>query len=278
MRKSIRWRLQLWYALILLLVVAGFASTLYYQIGRARLDEIDADLHAAARALEGSLRVLPPHVLDPKHPPKKGPKKGPRFPPADHLLRELRLPPQLRQHEDGGPDLYFAIWRDDGRLIRSTPMPTTPPVPEWIPPPGAPPFLRQRDSLRELILAGPRGTIVLVGRDIARERKPRAALGWTLLLTGSAVWAVGLAGGWLLSSRLLRPIETITATAATISAGSLSQRFDIAEVDSELGRLAAVLNATFARLRGRSRNKRGSPPTPRTNCGPRSRSSSRRSN
>ena len=247
MVKSIRWRLQLWYALILLLVVAGFASVLYYQIGRARFDEIDADLHAAARALEGTLRALPPQALDPRHPP---PRKGPRPPPVDHLLRELMLPPQLRHPEEGGQAHYFAIWRNDGRMLRSTPTPGPPPMPEWAPPPGEPYLIRERGSLRELILAGPHGTTVLVGRDVFGERRARAGLGWTLLLTGLAVWAVGLVGGWVLSSRLLRPIETITATAATISAGNLSQRFDIAEVDSELGRLAGVLNATFARLEG----------------------------
>jgi two-component system OmpR family sensor kinase len=48
--------------------------------------------------------------------------------------------------------------------------------------------------------------------------------------------------------RSLRPISEISATAAKISAGDLSQRINVAEAESELGQLAAVLNSTFARL------------------------------
>jgi heavy metal sensor kinase len=73
-------------------------------------------------------------------------------------------------------------------------------------------------------------------------------LAWQLLFTGLGVLAVGLAGGWLLSRRAVRPIEAMTATAADISADNLSRRIDLAEVDSELGRLGQVLNAMFARL------------------------------
>jgi len=46
----------------------------------------------------------------------------------------------------------------------------------------------------------------------------------------------------------LRPIENISAAAVKISAGDLSQRINVAEAESELGQLAAVLNSTFARL------------------------------
>ncbi len=58
----------------------------------------------------------------------------------------------------------------------------------------------------------------------------------------------GLAGGWWFVSRSLRPIVEISATAVKISAGDLSQRINVAEAESELGQLAAVLNSTFARL------------------------------
>jgi heavy metal sensor kinase len=65
---------------------------------------------------------------------------------------------------------------------------------------------------------------------------------------GSLVLLIGLAGGWWLVSRAIRPIENISAAAVKISAGDLSQRINVAEAESELGRLAAVLNSTFARL------------------------------
>ncbi len=65
---------------------------------------------------------------------------------------------------------------------------------------------------------------------------------------GGIILIFGLAGGWWFVSRALRPIENISSAAVKISAGDLSQRINVAEAESELGQLAAVLNSTFARL------------------------------
>jgi len=69
-----------------------------------------------------------------------------------------------------------------------------------------------------------------------------------LASVGGIILILGLAGGWWFVSRALRPIENISAAAVKISAGDLSQRINVAEAESELGKLAAVLNSTFARL------------------------------
>ena len=65
---------------------------------------------------------------------------------------------------------------------------------------------------------------------------------------GGVILFFGLIGGGWLVSRAIKPINEISATAAKISAGDLSQRINVAEAESELGQLAAVLNSTFARL------------------------------
>jgi two-component system, OmpR family, sensor kinase len=57
-----------------------------------------------------------------------------------------------------------------------------------------------------------------------------------------------LTGAWWLIGRALQPVENISAAALKISSGDLSQRISVAETESELGRLAEVLNSTFARL------------------------------
>jgi two-component system OmpR family sensor kinase len=62
------------------------------------------------------------------------------------------------------------------------------------------------------------------------------------------ILGVGLLIGWVVAARGIRPIKAISTTAAKISAGDLSQRINVAETESELGRLAAVLNSTFSRL------------------------------
>jgi two-component system OmpR family sensor kinase len=75
MLKSIRFRLLLWSAAVLLAVVGGFATILFYEIKSARLSEIDAQLDSAATALDASLRVFPRHEItgEPAPRPMTGP-------------------------------------------------------------------------------------------------------------------------------------------------------------------------------------------------------------
>jgi heavy metal sensor kinase len=87
-----------------------------------------------------------------------------------------------------------------------------------------------------------------VGRRIDRELNDLSWLTWQLAAIGAAVLAIGLAGGWMLSGRAVRPIQRMSTTAASISANNLSGRIDLTGVDNELGNLGTILNAMFARL------------------------------
>src|SRR5437016_13957142 len=81
MPRSLRWRLQGWYAVVLLAVVGGFATLLYAQVRSARFQEIDAALAADALYLDTNLRRFPPPMLEgdwpdmprPPLPPPEGP-------------------------------------------------------------------------------------------------------------------------------------------------------------------------------------------------------------
>ncbi len=94
-------------------------------------------------------------------------------------------------------------------------------------------------------LVKPFDVVELLARLRALIRRSASQAGSRLEL-GEVV--IGLAGGWWLASRAIRPIEDISATAVRIAAGDLSQRINAADTDSELGRLAGVLNSTFTRL------------------------------
>ena len=94
----------------------------------------------------------------------------------------------------------------------------------------------------------PSGDAILIGCSFARELKEMRLVAWTFTGVGGLILLFGLAGGWWLVGRAIRPIADISATAAKISAGDLSQRINVAEAESELGQLAGVLNSTFARL------------------------------
>jgi signal transduction histidine kinase len=60
--------------------------------------------------------------------------------------------------------------------------------------------------------------------------------------------ALSVAFGWLLASRLLRPVRLMTAAARDISASNLSRRLRPGRRDDEFARLADTLNDLFARL------------------------------
>ncbi len=90
--------------------------------------------------------------------------------------------------------------------------------------------------------------MIRVGCLIAPESEYLRSLALFQTLVGGVILFFGLAGGWWIVSRSLRPVVEISSAAAKISAGDLSQRINVAEAESELGQLAAVLNSTFARL------------------------------
>lgn len=76
---------------------------------------------------------------------------------------------------------------------------------------------------------------------------------WATALTVSAggaalVAAVGLAGGWLLSRRLLAPLHTIGRAAARAGEGDLSYRIHATGPNDELRRLADTFDDTLDRL------------------------------
>lgn len=155
---------------------------------------------------------------------------------------------------------YFVIWAPDGKeLARSTHAPANIAFdPEFEPGlqdqgpmresgPRPPEPARMRGVFREVLVFA-RGEVVLVGRSIKPELAELRRTSWVLFSVGGIILLLGLAGGWWLASRAIRPIQGISTAALKIAAGDLSQRIDVAETESELGQLASVLNSTFTRL------------------------------
>lgn len=318
MIRSLRWRVQLWYGMILLGVVLSFGAILYMRVRSTRQAEIDGQLQTVAVYLDATLRSFPPRELDeerPEPPPKlwfdkkggtkdkfgkkdgpwkddgfgkkdgppkddgigkkdgprkddgfgkkDGPKKDdgfgpgpprPEFPPKksrDQLLAELVLP---RDVESAAPTEaerpYFVVYRGDGTLLKQHQWPSE--VDRPPPPPELPEAMRfeNRGDYREATVRGPRDSFIVVGRSVARERAELQTFLWQLCAVGAGVLAVGLAGGWFLASRIVKPIASMSATASSISAKHLSERIETSEVDTELAQLADVLNKMFARLEG----------------------------
>ncbi|MGA2028992.1 MAG: ATP-binding protein [Verrucomicrobiota bacterium] len=266
--KSIKWRLQLWYGLILVFMLAGFGFTAY-QLERGRLlGRIDDELHRRIQILANALHRPPPREPDgnrqgqpfDRPPPGQFPEDGP---PEQNPRppREFHLPPEdAGLFDTNNPNnFYFIIeGRDGDELARSDNVPPSEVKFQHrfnahslvsnldnLPAPRASlNFQHNRGIFQRL----PSGETIYVACSVIPELRELKITALKLAGVGGIILFFGLAGGWWFVGRALRPISEISSTAVKISAGDLSQRINVAEAESELGQLAAVLNATFARL------------------------------
>src|ERR1039458_1144938 len=267
----IRWRLQLWLAFLLVCVLTGFGVTVYQLQRLHQLNQIDEELGVRVSALSKAFRPPPPFQGGAGRPPfERGPGEHepdqgqmppprpdrPGFEPPDgrpdmpSRLRELRPSPEFSVFLDaaGTNNFYCAVWLRDGKLLKaSINAPAELPCPERLASDGRM-EARMRESFRETYRFTEQGDCVLAGRSLTAFSSAMRRFAGLLLAAGGGVLALGLGGGWWLAGRAIRPIDQISAAASRISAGNLSERIDVAEADNELGRLASVLNTTFARL------------------------------
>jgi heavy metal sensor kinase len=263
---SIRWRLQAWHGLILVVVLAGFGMTAYRVARDNQLRRIDQELQ---QRLMMVFRPGPPpgEPHGPKgtppstHPDEPHPRKTFNEPGREHdpALWRSRMRDLIARNEafDAGTSngFYYVVWQADGSLLASSAKaPPDVPMPEENKPaqrgPGdhQGPAARSRGEFRELGLCFPFGDRAVVGRSMSPDLAAMHRLALWLFTAGASVLSLGLAGGWWLATRAIRPIEDISATAVKIAGGDLSQRINATDTESELGRLAGVLNSTFARL------------------------------
>jgi signal transduction histidine kinase len=92
--------------------------------------------------------------------------------------------------------------------------------------------------------------ILQVGRSESGLRRDLQELAIILLLGFPIAIAIAGLGGYVLARRALMPIERMTDRAQHITAERLSDRLPVHNPDDEMGRLAAVINETLARLEG----------------------------
>ena len=283
---SIRWRLQIWLAFLLACVLIGFGATAYQLYYVRQLDQIDTELSRRVSILTISLRGGPPERGSDSFgrgggrrgeggPPSRG--RGPEGEP-DFEWDPNSPPPRFERSGEpgrgrgrgpgpGGPrtfeftgelaalfpaeapgGYYFAVWSRNGSQLTNSPA-----IPVGIYRPAVQPrdtgtHLRSVGSLRECYHFTEMGDCVLAGRDITSDLEATRRIGWLLAAAGGTILAFGLGSvGWIIN-RAIRPLDEMGATAKRISAGNLSERIQVATTDDELGRLAGVLNSTFARL------------------------------
>ena len=268
-RKSIRFRFLAWFGFLLAALIVGFGITAYHLQRNATLGRIDAELEEQVDLLSAAFRGADVEAHFPhgdrgrrgrirgERPPEPplGPPPGlsgplPGMPPAPEapVRRTVRLPASVTNQFAATNRNLFAIWSaEDVLLARSSAKAQTLSRPE-----GAGDetriLHRIRGTWREAYHFTERRDCVLVGRDIAAELASLRHYAWMLALIGACILALGLGGGFLFSALFVRSIGDMCRAAQRISEGNLSERISAADMDRELGQLADVLNATFARL------------------------------
>jgi signal transduction histidine kinase len=101
---------------------------------------------------------------------------------------------------------------------------------------------------RMLVHRPPGQMMVVFGTDTHALEAELRLLGWKLTLGGVILVFLGGGIGWVLAGRSLRPLDRIAVDAEGIAAGDFGRQIDVEDTESELGRLAVVLNDTFGRM------------------------------
>ena len=228
-RRSVRFRLALWYAAATAVVLFAFAWFVYEVIEHRLGAEID-------RQLRGDFDVVETQV--------------------DLDAADLREP----RGDEPSPRIsaWFEVWAQNGDLLlRHSPSSTASNNSIALSPPtGA--MLKFRTLRFERgefvrVMEGPghvEGNSVLI-RVFRDETEMRRTLGEIVKVsTLGFPLAVALAaiGGYLIATRSLRPLDAMARQARRISSESLSKRLPNPNPTDELGRLATVFNETLARL------------------------------
>lgn len=255
MKLSIRMRLAIWYGVVLTLVLAGFGITAFNAAWRDQLSRVDDELSAHLDlALKSDGDFDNPGGPSPGRPSASDPFVASIRTSIGENIAEIS-----RRNRAAGSAFYVVFLDTDGTVFarsENAPAAITPPpfqrdsrpASSLIPNTIATTKWRTRDRWREAYRTLPLGDSVLAGVSLDVERAAMQRRALVFALAGLALLGCGVAGGWWLTGKALRPIQTISHSATVIAAGNLKERIPLQGAGTELSALASVLNSTFARL------------------------------
>ena len=232
-RRSVRFRLALWYAAATALVLIAFAWFVYEVIERRLAAEIDRQLRIDFDLVEPQLDVD----------------------------TEGRVSWMVRgSHGDEGfarISAWFEVWSENKELLlRHWPVPEGN-IKDVLPPPQtltlkfATVELERGLFLRVMERPGRvqgRSVIIRVFRDETEMRRTLSEIVEVSMLGFPLAGALAAIGGYLVATRSLAPLSAMAQQARRITSESLSKRLPNPNPNDELGRLASVFNETLTRL------------------------------
>lgn len=227
--KNIRTLFTVWYTVVLAVMMLLFLlftlTGLYWNL----LEEIDHDLENDYELIEKKIKVGENNVIS--------------FPAIGDPLFH---------------DLWFEVWSFEGRLLfQSKPMreQTLGPAPKTE-------YHEQRLIYRSHTITGRRRTrqlsgvlciqnhpvFIRIARSEERLWHEITETASVMLLSFLIMMLIAGGGGYLLTRRLLQPIDQITRKTKAINAQNLDERLPVVSPDDEMGRLAITINAMLERL------------------------------
>jgi two-component system, OmpR family, heavy metal sensor histidine kinase CusS len=227
---SIRWRLTLWYGVVLSAILLGFSVAVFFLMRHHLIALTDAALAEELADFAGDLA---------------------RCASLDTVPAELGL--RYATHEG----YEFQVSTASGAvLFRSSGLDSAGlPIQRVVAPTRAPARASlQLPRLGHARLAwnvahGPAGPLEIEAAvSLAPTDRALEQLTTALFLTGPLVVAGALGGGYLLARKALAPVDRLVAMAQEITSTRLDRRLDVANPGDELGRLASTLNDMIARL------------------------------
>jgi two-component system OmpR family sensor kinase len=238
--KTIKFRLTLWYVVILGIILSSFSFFLYFTLADSLYKGMDNKIRTMAEIVVSSARN-----------PLGG---GPSITDLDRIMAErFGIRPLGR---------FVQILDESGRVgSRSTNLRNVQQIPLSVQTlqaasKGRTTFetvqIMGKYPLRLVTMPitenGRMVGIVQVGSSLEGVEEALHQLLLILLVAVPAALLLASAGGLFLANKALRPVDEITQIARRIGSGDLSQRIRIKRVNDELGRLAATFNEMIAKL------------------------------
>jgi heavy metal sensor kinase len=227
MKLSIRWKLTLWYGLVLAGVLAVFGATIYFTLRHHLLARIDQGLaEELADVLSEIERARVEAGLSEWLERRFAQHEGFDFqitkPAGEVFFRNPRLAVALPIPADELSVPHYRDFAEDG-------------VGRW--------------RVVAVRATGPSQELtVQVARSLAAFDQETREL-WLLFLWSAPLGIlIAIGGGYFLAGRALAPVQEITRIANEIGADRLDQRIEVANAGDEIGALAQTLNQMIERL------------------------------
>lgn len=266
-RLPLRWRLTLWYSVLVTIALAAFGGALYRTVSTSLYKNLDASLSRVATSLD--------YIVKQKQQESRRPLRIPRRRRSPVLPFDIAPAPADTLRSDSTADEPDIVWMaiyehmllntrtfviqiaDTTGTILWHSLPSRDTLPmfaelvrnDQLPPPY--PLLKTvhvgSEHYRVAAVRSPTVEIV-VGYPLTEIEQTLGELFATLKIGLPLVLVVAVLGGYWLARYSLRQVDVLTKTAQDITARHLNVRLPMPPVNDEIARLTATLNDMIARL------------------------------